>query len=68
MDITRAHARKTAIFFIFFSDLLALAEDPTSSQFFRPTNSHASHHPKVYPTPRHARIHASRQVSPLFFA
>lgn len=43
MDITRAHARKTAIFFHFFScDILALADDPTFSQFFRPTNSHAS--------------------------
>ena len=64
MDITRAHARKTAIFFS--CDILALADDPTFSQFFRPTNSHASHRPKVYPTPRHARIHASRQFSPLF--
>jgi hypothetical protein len=45
---------------------LALAEDPTFSQFFRPTNSPAFLCPKLYPTPRHARIHASRQFSPLF--
>lgn len=62
MDITRAHARKPQFFFIFFScENLALAEDPTFGQFFRPTNSPASHCPKVYPTPRCACILASLQ-------
>lgn len=64
MDITRdACARaKTAIFFHFFScENLALAEDPTSSQFFRHTNSPAFLCPKLYPTPCHARNIASLQ-------
>ena len=61
MDITRAHARKTAIFSFFSCDILALAEDRTFSQFFHSTSSHASHCPKVYPTPRCTRILASLQ-------
>lgn len=66
MDITRAHARKTAVFFIFSCDILALAEDPTFSQLFRPTNSPAFLYPKLYPTPRCTRILASLQFYPFF--